>query len=204
MGTSYEGALVVAGVEEVRGALAAASLAAIVAPVGVGRTAVLPREDESMWADAWGLGQYLSGSCGFGVLVHSLYDSDLLSLYVYRDGEAVHVYHSEQAHQGRLFEDEDGEMRIELDGVLFAVDDPSLPSGPCGADPAVFAPFGTGDVDRDRLGALLRGEGLTEDEQIFAESRHWSIAEALNLQPAALTEAYRHAKVSDYPQALVV
>jgi hypothetical protein len=204
MGTSYEGVLVVAGIEQVRTALIQAEVTAIVAPVGRERTALLPREGAYNVADVDDLARYLSGTCGFSVLAHSLYDSDLLSLYVYRGGECVHEYQSEMAYLGTPFEDDDGEMKVELGGVLYDPDDESLPSGPGGADPEVFVPFGTGDVDLDRLGALLRGEGLDEDEQVFAESRHWAVAQALNLQPAPLTEAYRHANVSDYPGAVLV
>ncbi|CAG6396911.1 hypothetical protein NMG29_38440 [Streptomyces cocklensis] len=204
MGSSYEGVLVAAGVDQVRAALIRAEVTAIVAPVGLERTALLPREGAYNVADVDDLGCYLSGTCGFSVLAHSLYDSDLLSLYVYRGGECVHEYQSEMAYLGTPFEDDDGEMKVELGGVLYDPDDESLPSGPCGADPEAFASFGTGDVDLDRLGALLRGEGLDKDEQMFAESRHWAVAQALNLQPAPLTEAYRHAKVSDYPGAVLV
>lgn len=204
MGTSYEGVLVVAGVEPVRAALVRAEVTAIVVPVGVERTAILPREGAYNVAEVDDLARYLSGTCGFSVLVHTLYDSDLLSLYVYRGGDCVHEYQSEMAYLGTPFEDEDGEMKVELGGVLHDSDDESLPSGHCGADPEVFASFGTGNVDLDQLGALLRGEGPDEDEQVFAECRHWAVAELLNLQPAALTTAYRHAKVSDYPGAVLV
>ncbi|MFI0894842.1 hypothetical protein [Streptomyces sp. NPDC020983] len=157
MGTSYEGVLVVAGVGPVRTALAEAGVRAIVAPVGVGRTAILPREGAHNVADVDELGCHLSGTCGFDVLVHSVYDSDLLSLYVYRGGECVHEYHSDTAFLGTAFEDDDGEMKLLSEGVLHDLDDPALPSGPRGAEPDVFAPFGTGDVDLDRLGGLLRG-----------------------------------------------
>ncbi|SHL20415.1 hypothetical protein [Actinacidiphila paucisporea] len=204
MGTSYEGVLVTAGIEQVRTALVQAEATAIVAPVGVDRTAILPREGAHKVSEVDDLGRYLSGTCGFSVLVHSLYDSDLLSLYVYRGGECVHEYQSEMAYLGTPFEDDDGEMKVELGGVLHDSEDASPPSGPGGADPEVIAPFGTGDVDFDRLGALLRGEGLDEDERIFAECRHWAVVEVLNLQPAALTKAYRHAKVSDLPGAVLV
>jgi hypothetical protein len=204
MGTSYEGVLVVAGVEQVRTAMLRAEVTAIVAPVGVERTALLPREGAYNIVDVDDLGRYLSGTCGFSVLAHCLYDSDLLSLYVYRGGECVHEYQSEMAYLGTPFEDDDGQLKVTLGGVVYDSEGESLPSGPCGADPEVFASFGNGDVDLDRLGALLRGEDLDEDEQVFAESRHWAVAEALNLQPAALTAAYRHAKVSDYPGAVLV
>lgn len=205
MGTSYEGVLVAAGVEPVRAALARAEVTAIVAPVGVERTAILPREGAYNVAEVDDLGRYLSGACGFSVLVHTLYDSDLLSFYVYRGGECVHEYQSEMAYLGTSFEDDDGEMKVELGGVLYASDDESLPSGPCGADPEVFATFGTGHVDRDRLGALLRCEGLDdEDACMYGQGLHWAVSEALNLQPAALTEGYRHANVSDYPGAVLV
>lgn len=204
MGTSYEGALVVADVEQVRTALARSQVAAIVAPVAERRTAVLPREGAYSVADIDEVAAYLSGPCGLEVLAHSLYDSDLLSLYVYRGGECRHTYHSDTAYLVSAFEDDDGVMKAEWDGKLFDLDDPSLPSGPCGADPDVFLPFGTGQVDRDRLGAQLRGDGLEQDEKLFAEERHWVIAETLNLQPAALTEAYRHANVSDFPGAVLV
>jgi hypothetical protein len=59
-------------------------------------------------------------------------------------------------------------------------------------------------VDLDRLGALLRGEGLDEDQEVFAESRHWAVAGVLRLRPAALTTAYRHTTASDHPGAVHV
>ncbi|MFI0937446.1 hypothetical protein [Streptomyces sp. NPDC021020] len=205
MGTSYEGVLVVAGVEPVRAALARAEVTAIVAPVGVERTAILPCEGAHNVAEVDDLARYLSGTCGFSVLVHTLYDSDLLSLYVYRGGDCVHEYQSEMAYLGTSFEDEDGEMKVELGGVLYASDDESLPTGPCGADPEVFSAFGTGHVDHGQLGALLRCEGLDDEGAcMYAQGLHWAVSEALNLQPAALTEAYRHADVSDYPGAVLV
>ncbi|WP_433890823.1 hypothetical protein [Streptomyces sp. CA-111067] len=205
MGTTYEGMLVMADAAPVCAALSAAGWTAIVAPVGAGRTAVVPREGAYGIAEVDTLGELLSGAgAGFDVLVHSVFDSDLLSLYVYRGGESVHVYHSEMGYLGQPFEDEHGVMKIEFDDVLYDADDPALPIGPRGADPAAFAPFGTGTVDLARLGALLRGENLTEDEQIFAEHRHWSVAESLNLRPSPLTTAYRHTKASDHPEAVLI
>lgn len=203
MGTTYEGMLVMADAAPVCAALSAAGWTAIVAPVGAGRTAVVPREGAYKIADAHMLAERLSGAgVGFDVLVHSVFDSDLLSLDVYRAGESVHAYHSEMAYLGQPHEDEHGVMKIEFGDVMYAPDDPALPSGPRGADPTAFAPFGTGTVDLDRLAALLRGENLTEDEQIFADHRHWSIAETLNLHPAPLTTAYRHTKPTDHPGAV--
>ncbi|MFC5911704.1 hypothetical protein, partial [Streptacidiphilus monticola] len=145
---------------------------------------------------------YLSSAAGLRVLVHSVHDSDLLTLRVYEGGEVAHRYYSDISCLGEAIEDENGEIHIRCAGRVYGLDEPR-PQGAEGADARVLAPFGVGSVNLERLGSLLSGEGLDDEQKLFAEERHWAIVEALNLQPAALTSAYRHANVSDYAGAVV-
>jgi hypothetical protein len=65
----------------------------------------------------------------------------------------------------------------------------------------VFVEFGVGTVDQTVLGAALRGEG---GDFTFAEDQHWKILEALNLEPTALTRAFRSVELPDLPGAVLV
>lgn len=187
MGTSYQGLLVVGDLDVVVGALADGGVTAYVAQAAPDRVAVIPKESLSRsYADVASIAVLLSGQHGLAVLVHEMYDSDLLSLWVYEHGVVTHEYVSDIAITGEVMETDEGFVQT-IDGVTYAMDDPAAPSGPRGADPVKIAPFGVGVIDRDRLGRLL----VNGDDYAFVEGWHRLIVEALNLDPEPLTVAYR-------------
>jgi hypothetical protein len=198
MGTTYQTLLVVGELPQVRSAVAAAGGDGLVMPVGVGRTAVILREGEWGWADVDGIAARL----GLPVLTHVVLDSDAVILTEYREGKRLHEYVSDQAVLVDWFVDDDGATKFRVGGVEYPEDAPS-PKGPSGADPAVLAPFGTGNVDLERLGACLRGE-LGLGPFVMAEWQHRMILEALNLDPRCLMTAFRHAAHADLPGAVPI
>jgi hypothetical protein len=101
---------------------------------------------------------------------------------VYRRGRRVHEYVSD---------------------VAMLPDGPSGEHRPRGAEPAVFAPLGVGSIDNAQLGAALRGE-FAGDGPMFAEFQHRLILKAMNLEPRALTTAFRWARKEDLPGAVRV
>ena len=186
MGTSYEGLLVVGDLETVAGALAAGGVTAYVATVASGRMAVIPKGDPR-WnvADVAPIAVLLSGGHGLPVLAHDMYDSDRLSLWIYEHGVITHEYVSDMASVGRVEETSEEFVRT-VDGVTYALDDPSAPRGPRGAAPDQLARFGVGTIDYVRLGELL----ASSRDWVFANEMHAAIAEVLNLDPGPLTVAY--------------
>jgi hypothetical protein len=200
MGTSYQTVLVVADLEQTVAALASMGADGVVVPASPDRTAVLPREGEYDYADAYGLARSISAEFGYATLCQSLVDSDVLLMYAFRDGEMVHRYVSDQEMIVETSEDSDGTFVHTLDGVVYR-DWSAIPTGPVGADPLPLAPFGSGTVDHERLGAALRGLPGTEPH-LLAEAMHWEILAALNLDPRGLTTAFRWQVRIDLPGAV--
>jgi hypothetical protein len=202
VGVSYEGLLVADEKAAVRAALQDLQAVAVIAPVGPGRTAVILQEGRWNYADVGRLALDLSGRFGFTILTHEVGDSDVVFLDVFQHGRRIHRYVSDLGMLGSPIETDEGIM-VEIDGVLYPDDAASLPRGPRGDDPEVFVPFGVGTVDQARLATALRGE-LDEDTMLFAEQRHWKIIEALNLEAAPLTRAFRHTSPSELNEAELV
>jgi hypothetical protein len=197
VGTSYQNLMVVGELPEVVGALTDLGADAWVLPAAAGRVAVLPREDEFSYADADALARSVSARLRTAALSNVVFDSDALFINVYRNGDCLHEYVSEQAMLVDWFIDDDGSPRFRLGDVEYP-GDAAYPTGPAGADPQAFAPFGVGPVDLDRLGVTLRGEFGT-DKRIYAEFQHRLILKAMNLDPAGLTTAFRWARREDLP-----
>jgi hypothetical protein len=172
---------------------------ALLAPAGEGRVAVLPFEGDHSVADSDGVAELISARLGLDAVSNVVHDSDVVLLNVYRGGRRVHRYVSDQSMLVDWFIDDDGEGRFRLGGVEQPVGTP-YPTGPLGADPAVFAPFGIPPVDLDLLAAALTGSD--EDDWPFAEEQHRAILRALNLQPNTLAIAYRHTTRFDLPNAV--
>lgn len=214
VGTSYQTLLVTAPIDQVATAVVALGFEALLLPAGPDRTAVIPREGDGDYADAYGLAQQIAAGHGFAALSQSLVDSDVLIMHAHRGGEPVHRYVSRPAMLAQAFEEPDGTFSFHLDGVTYADGQP-IPNDPIGADPTVLAPFGTGQVDLDRLGAALRGHHARPDTNhddnrdetgspMFAEDQHEEILAALNLDPRGLTVAFRWAVSDDLPGAVRV
>ncbi|MEU0559541.1 hypothetical protein [Dactylosporangium sp. NPDC006015] len=187
MGTSYETMMVVGEFAGVVSALTDLDADAWVVPAAAGRVAVLPREGEHGVADVDGLARSVSARLRTPVVSHVVVDSDAVLITVYRDGDRIHEYVSDRAALAGRYTGDGSET-----GVRFG-----------GADPGVFAPFGVGSVDLDRLGVTLRGEFGT-GTKVFAEFQHRLIVKAMNLDPAGLTTAFRWARQEDLPGAVRV
>src|SRR4030081_2768510 len=118
-------------------------------------------------------------------------------MYAFRDGRVTHEYVSDQAMLVDWFIDDDDTTKFRLDGLEYPGDAP-YPRGPRGADAAMLARFGVGQVDLDRLGAALRGE-FDGGASLYAEFQHRLILKAMNLDPQGLTTAFRWARLEELP-----
>lgn len=185
MGTSYETVLVAAGPDETHAVVAALGSVAVLVPVADGRTAVIPKEGRHGYAETHDLARAVSEALGCLVATFQVSDSDVLVAELFRGGEHVHEYVSDRSALATVYEDADGELKQELDGVVYPADI-RLPVTPGGDDPAVFALFAVGQPDLVGLATALSAK------QLFAERQHWDIVAALNLDPNGLTTAYRH------------
>ncbi|MEU4477651.1 hypothetical protein AB0F68_06200 [Micromonospora sp. NPDC023966] len=202
MGTSYQNLLVIGELADVRGKVIAAGMNGWLVPAGPNRVVLLPREGEWDVADVDPLAKQLSADSDASVVTNEVVDSDAVVMTVYQEGRPVHRYVSDQSIFVDWFIDDEGDTKFRVNGVAYPAD-ADCPTGPSGADPRVLAPFGAGPVDLERLGAILQGE-LNETGWRLAEQQHWAIAEALNLDPRALTAAFRWARHEDLPLAVRV
>ncbi|GGN49524.1 hypothetical protein FHR83_009138 [Actinoplanes campanulatus] len=187
MGTTYETLLVAADFDATLDALCDLGVVGFVVPLTENRVAVLPPPGEnSDTAPVDRIGAELSVALNCMTLAMYVFDSDLVSCYVIRDGEKIHSYFS---HTDMLVEwyEENGEMVAELDGVVYPADH-EFPKGPRGDDPEVFAPFAVGPPDLDAIAAALRDQGSYAFT--MAEDQHYEILEALGLPTGALTTSY--------------
>jgi hypothetical protein len=133
-----------------------------------------------------------------------VFDSDVVQCVVYQDGNAVHRYVSDQAMTVEMFEDDDGEFKPMIDGVVYPTDH-VLPEGPLGADADAFVSFAMEPPDLDRIGAALRGEiDLGGAPRLMAERQHRAIIAALGLPPESLTRGYRNVDPANFPDAVVL
>ncbi|HTJ66087.1 MAG TPA: hypothetical protein VL551_01035 [Actinospica sp.] len=199
MGITYEGTLAIADLEQLRDAMVRIGEVGLLAPIAAQRVAVLPTETYGGVADVEEYAADISAAAGCSVLAHGVYDSDVLKLWVYRDGELVHRYVSDIGTEGSVFEDHDGLMKVELDGVVYLESDPNRPRGPVGASAEAFADFGTGTVSRE---ALL--EVLADEQPGRVLSRHREFLDALNIDSIVLHDTYDRIEASEVAGAVLV
>ncbi|GAB3854324.1 hypothetical protein ACFPIJ_61110 [Dactylosporangium cerinum] len=202
MGTSYETILVAAGFAAVVEAVTAGGLPAVVIPIVEDRVAVLPHTDRYGVAEVRPIAVAVSERLRCPVLTSMVFDSDVITCWVYHDGRPTHRYVSDLAMIIEPFEDDDGVFRSQLDGRVIPDGEP-LPSGPLGADPTAFTPFAVGAPDLDRIVAALLGS-RDRDGHVWAEWQHQAIIESLGLPPAALAEGYGGFSPRQFPDAVDV
>ena len=188
MGKSYEGLLAASGLDEVRQALAATGEHGLLASVAANLTVLAPTDEYSGVVDIEPMAEDLSRACACRVLAHSVYDSDVLMLTVYRNGERIHRYVSEAGALGEVFEDGDGLMKIEFEGVVYLESDPARPQGPRGVDARAFLPFAADETDPDAVTRILAGDGYA----VKAEILHDAFLKALHLDSPLLRDCARH------------
>ena len=184
MGTSYETVLAVADMEDICQLLDELDQEAVVAEAAPRRIAIVPGRGDF---DARELARELSRRLAVSAAAWQVYDSDLVTAWIFAGGEQVHEYVSEQAVTVDVFEDDDGQFKVRIDGVLYPTDHAPTSRGPAGARVEQFLHLGSGQVDVEQLGRALRGGPHTKDTPwLFAEQQHWLIIEALGLDPRLL------------------
>jgi len=180
MGSSYQTILAVGEVDDVRRAADLYGRPVAITPVGEGRWAVVP-EGEHGYAETAPLAELISRR-GYAA-TFEVFDSDVLTAAVYRDGGIVHEYLSDQAYLVEYWDD-DGEMFLsDMLGNSYRPGE-TPPHGPAGADPDAFAPLGIEPLDRAALAAALNASAS------MADSLHHDILHALNLTPGPLQRTY--------------
>ncbi|GIM88637.1 hypothetical protein [Paractinoplanes toevensis] len=186
MGSSYQTVLVAGDLDAVAlsAALVPVAISAVLLPVAERRWAVIPQDD------AGELARLLSAACSGYAAAFEVFDSDVLSVTVFRRGTETHEYVSDQGFVVENWDDDGNEILTNLLGRSFAAGE-ELPTGPAGADPGAFAPLGVEPVDRAGLAAALTGP------ESMAEQQHHSILHALNLTPGPLQMDFEEASASD-------
>lgn len=198
MGWSYASVLASAEASKIQADVANLGPHLRVVPVASNRSAIATPDE--YFDDADDVARHISTLLLLGAIAFYVCDSDYIAADLYRGGELIHRYVSDVALTGTPFEIDDGTFKVEIEGTSYAEDDPDHPRGPRGATPGWLAPFGAGDVDMNRLAALLEGvpdpgvattSHLGRPTWLYAEQQHWTILEELHLDPRPLTGRLR-------------
>ncbi|WP_250029145.1 hypothetical protein [Paractinoplanes maris] len=190
MGSSYQTILAAGGRADIEAAVAAWHQDAAIVPVAESRWAVVPVQEDGVYAETEGLAQQLSLVPGGVAASFSVFGSDVLVAMLFRDGGAVHEYLSDQAYLVEGWDDDDNEILFDLLARPY-LPGATPPSGPFGADPAAFLGLGVAPVDQTALGAALT---RTEDGAV---EQHHAILHALNVDPRPLTMTFAEIGESD-------
>ncbi|MGC1211063.1 hypothetical protein [Micromonospora sp. IBHARD004] len=189
MGSSYQTILATGNLVDVRAAVSASQQAAVIIPVAEDRWAVVPLQEDGVYAETENLAKLLSLAQGSVAASFDVFDSDVIVATLFRDGRSYHEYLSDQAYLVETWDDDDNEILFDLLGRPYPPG-ASPPSGAYGADPAAFAALGVGLVDESELGVALSRSGLRADEQ------HHAILHALHLDCGPLTMSSKEAAAS--------
>ena len=189
MGSSCQTILATGTLAYVRAAVAVSQQEVVIIPVAEGRWAVVPQQEDGIYAETEDLGELLSLARGSLAASFDVFDSDILVVKLFRDGHSYHGYVSDQAYLVETWDDDDNEVLLDLLGRPYP---PGVrpPSGAYGAHPAVFAALGVAPVDEAELGSALNRSGVRGDEQ------HHAILHALNLDCGPLTMSFEQAAAS--------
>jgi len=160
-------------------------------PVGPGHTAVYPDPE----TDAPDLAGPLSRVLGAPALGSYVFDSDVLIMRVYADGELRHAYDSCPGY----FD----EPAVDEDGNPLGVGEFAFPE-PVGADPEAFVPLAFGPVDREALESVLRGTPLDpgdgqDGRYVFANTQHYDAMLCLGLNACRLSTGYHDLSLGGLP-----
>jgi hypothetical protein len=188
VGSSYQTVLASGELDEVKAGVSASGQRAVIMPVGERRWAVVPAQEDGVYAETEGLAARLS--VGGPAASFSVFDSDVLVAMLFRGGAAYHEFLSDQSFLMEGWDDDDNEVLYDMLGRPYLPDD-TPPTGSFGADAAAFAPLGIAPVDEGELGAALRRAARDAVEW------HHAIVHALNFADARpLTMTYDEAAAS--------
>ncbi|SCF25631.1 hypothetical protein GA0074696_3831 [Micromonospora purpureochromogenes] len=189
MGSSYQTVLATGNLVDVRAAVSVSQQVAVIIPVAESRWAVVPLQEDGIYAEAENLAELLSLAQGSVAASFDVFDSDVMVAKLFRDGRSCHEYLSDQAYLVETWDDDDNEILFDLLGRPYPPG-VSPSSGAYGADPAVFAALGVVPIDETELGVALSRSGLRAEEQ------HHAILHALNLNCGPLTMSFKEAEAS--------
>ncbi|MEU6143033.1 hypothetical protein ABZ848_22025 [Streptomyces sp. NPDC047081] len=164
-------------------------------PVGPGHTVIYPDPE----TDATALAGPLSRLLEAPALGTYVYDSDVLLMTVYAEGEPTHHYDSCPGYFDEAETDTDGNPGGNSGGP-----EDWAPPVPVGADPDAFVPLAFGPVDRPALRAVLLGipldPGDGEDGRyVFANTQHYDAMTCLGLNACRLSTGYHYLSLGGLP-----
>ncbi len=183
VGSSYQTILAAGDLADLRAAVSAWHQEAVIVPVAERRWAVVPVQEDGVYAETEGLAQHLSSIDGGVAASFNVFDSDVLVALLFRAGRGYHDYLSDQADLVEGWDDDDNEILYDMLGRPYLPDE-TPPAGPFGADPVAFVALGVGPVDKDALEAALSRPGGR------AVERHHAVLHALNVDPRPLTMTF--------------
>ncbi|MET8838297.1 hypothetical protein ABZV78_30945 [Micromonospora sp. NPDC004540] len=189
MGSSYQTILATGNLVDVRAAVSVSEQVAVIIPVAQCRWAVVPSQQDGIYAETENLAKLLSQAPGSMAASFDVFDSDVMVATLFRDGRSYHEYLSDQAYLVETWDDDDNEILYDLLGRPYPPG-ASPPSGAYGADPAAFAGLGVAPIDEAELGVALSRAGLRAEEQ------HCAILHALNLDCGPLAMSFEEAAAS--------
>jgi hypothetical protein len=174
--------------------LACADVSGYALPVGPGHTAIYPDPDTSA-PDLAGALSKLLGAPAVGTYV---FDSDVLVMLVFEDGELRLDYDSCPGYFDEPETDDDGDPLTPVDEDDFAFPEP------VGVDPDAFLPLAAGPVDRAALESALRGVPLDPEDgedgrYVFANAQHYDVMACLGLNAPRLSTGHRYLSWGDMP-----
>ncbi|MFF4354276.1 hypothetical protein [Streptomyces sp. NPDC001530] len=202
MGSFYGNVLVARACEEVVPLLGGAASGAgdegipgYALPVGPRHTVIYP-DPETGAPDLAGPLSRLLGAPALGMYV---FDSDVLLMSVYEDGELRHHYDSYPGYFDEGETDEDGEP-VATDDFF---DNPTWPD-PVGVDPEAFLPLAAGPVDRAALESVLRVIPLDPEDgedgrYVFANDQHYDVMATLGLNAPRLSTGFGYLSSGELP-----
>ncbi|GHE74757.1 hypothetical protein GCM10014715_31710 [Streptomyces spiralis] len=191
MGSFYGNVLVARACEAVVPLLDGQGLRGFALPAGPEHTVIYP-DPETSGPDLAGPLSKLLAAPALGMY---LFDSDVLVMTLYENGDLSHFYDS---FPGYFDEPEDdGEDPP-------SAEEPFEWPEPTGADPDAFLPLAAGPVDRAALESVLRcipidPEDGEDGRYVFAEAQHFDAMDCLRLNAPRLTTGYRYLTQGDLP-----
>ncbi|MDQ0600833.1 hypothetical protein QF037_005178 [Streptomyces canus] len=203
MGAFYGNVLVARTCAEVVPLLAGATaedggaLRGYAVPAGPGHTVLLFPDPDT---EAIELAGPLSRLLGTATLSSYVFDSDVLDLRVFEDGEERHFYDSYPGYFDEGETDEDGNP----------VGGDSVRPDPEGVDAEAFLPFAAAPVDRAVLESVLRRVALDPEDgdgdgrYVFAEDQHYDVMETLGLDGRRLSAGYTGLSRGELPEGLLL
>ncbi|MFF0790828.1 hypothetical protein [Streptomyces spiralis] len=190
MGSFYGNVLVARACEAVVPLLDGQGVRGFALPAGPEHTVIHP-DPETSGPDLAGPLSKLLAAPALGMY---LFDSDVLVMTLFENGDLRHSYDSFPGYFDEP-EDDGGDPPSVADPP--SVEEPFEWPEPMGADPDAFLPLAAGPVDRAALESVLRGIPIDPEDgehgrYVFADAQHFDAMDCLRLNAPRLTTGYRY------------